>query len=78
MKKYKIRRGITFIRYKIDLDYTFKRHYFKTDEYGMCDICKLSYPESCKRKDFNICQKANFNSLLYDCNFRYAYVIEKI
>jgi hypothetical protein len=53
----------------------FVRKYFDKGE-DMCNKCHLDWPDNgC---DLNICQKANFDGLLFSPDYKYAYVVEKV
>lgn len=52
----------------------FVRKYFDKGE-TMCDKCYLNWPNKC---DSKICEKANFDGLLFSSDYKYAYVIKKV
>ena len=51
------------------------RKYFDKGE-DMCNKCYLDWPNN--ECDLKICEKANFDGLLFSPDHRYAYVIEKV
>ena len=59
-------------KYKI-VSKIFTRVVTKYDE-EMCDKCY--HFNTCNTKIYNLCKKANFNSILYSSNFKYCYVIK--
>ena len=52
----------------------FVRKYFDKGE-DMCSKCYLNWSDEC---DLKICEKANFDGLLFSPDYRYAYVIKKV
>lgn len=53
----------------------FVRKYFDKEE-SMCNKCYLDRPNN--KCDPKICEKANFDGLLFSSDYRFAYVIEKV
>ena len=63
-------------KYRIVLDRTFIRKSFSDGE-DMCSKCCLNWPDNCNKEDFDICEKANFDNLLFSPDYEHAYVILK-